>query len=123
MRDATRDVGGLSDRMQRAADELRGTTPASRPPGASAAQEIARQLDRLADRLGVATGAKDDDARKLSEQLARTEELRDKLQQMGQALENAGRENGRAGGTQRAKRPPARADGPAKAGRARAGPT
>ena len=83
LREVTRDVGGLSDRMQRAADELRGRRPVRRPPGAATAQEIARQLDRLADRLGVANGARDD-ARKLSEQLARTEELRDKLQQVGQ---------------------------------------
>jgi hypothetical protein len=96
LRDATRELAGLSDRMQRAADELRGTTTASRPP-ASAAQEISRQLDRLADRLGMAAGAKGGDARKLSEQLARTQELRDKLERTGEALENAGRENGRGG--------------------------
>ena len=98
LRDAARELGGLSDRMQRAAEQLRATTPGTRPPGASAAQDIARQLDRLGDRLGAATGDKGDEARKLSEQLARTQELRDNLQQVGQALESAGRENGRAAG-------------------------
>jgi hypothetical protein len=99
VRDASREIAGLPDRMQKAADGLRGATPGARPPGASNAQEIARQLDRLADRLGVATGATDEDARKLSDQLARTVELRDKLDQTGQALENAGRDNARGGGS------------------------
>jgi hypothetical protein len=96
--DVTRDSAALSDRMQRAADELNRTPTASRPPAASTAQELARQLDQLADRLAGATGDQDGNTRKLSEQLARTEEARDKLQQIGQALEKAGRENGRAGG-------------------------
>ena len=98
LRDAARELGGLSDRMERAAEQLRATSPGSRPPGASAAQDIARQLDRLADRLGAAAGDTADDARRLSEQLARTQEVRDRLQQVGQALENADRENGRAAG-------------------------
>lgn len=97
LRAAARDLPGLADRMQRAADTLRGSAPAPRPSDAATAQDLARQLDRLADRLGMGTGV-NDDARRLSEQLARTEEVRDKLQQVGQALEKAGRENERGGG-------------------------
>ena len=63
--------------------QLRGTTPASRPPGASTAQEIARQLDRLADRLGVATGDKTTTRASCPSSWRGPQELRDKLQQVG----------------------------------------
>ena len=43
----------------------------------------------LADRLNP-SAAKDDESRKLSEQLARAQELREKLNQLGRALETAG---------------------------------
>ena len=95
--------------MQQSADELRtagggpgantgaNRNPASQNPRpqASAQQDIARLLDRVVDRLGPATGARDGEARKLSRQLARTEELRQKLDQVSRALESA-RTNGRA---------------------------
>jgi hypothetical protein len=97
VRGAARDSAALSSRIQRAADDLRGVGSPSRQRGVT--EDIARQLDRFADRLGSAIGERNDDARILSEQLARAEELRDKLEQVGQAFENASRENGRAAGT------------------------
>ncbi len=96
--DAARELGRLSDRMRQSADQMRG---ASGGPGAdkneqeaSGERDIARQLDRLADRLAGASG-KDDESRKLSEQLARTQQLREKLDQVNRDLENAGKQNGR----------------------------
>ena len=61
---------------------------------ANGERDIARQLDRLAERLAGASG-NDEESRKLSEQLARTQQLREKLDQVSRALENAGRQNGR----------------------------
>jgi hypothetical protein len=108
--DAARELARLVERMQQSADELRAAgggpgantgadrNPASQNPRpqASAQQDIARLLDRVADRLGPAAGARDGEARKLSRQLARTEELRQKLDQVSRALESAARTNGRA---------------------------
>jgi hypothetical protein len=122
--DAARDFARLSDQMQQSADQMRaaggGPTRLQGPrgpggdknrieqnvrPQVSAQQELARLLDRAADRLSGASGAKDDETRKLSEQLGRTQELREKLEQVSRAIESAGRQTGRtsgAGTTQKA---------------------
>ena len=108
LQDAARDVAGLADRMQKSADEMRtpGAPPRSR---AGPQEEIARQIDRLAERLNAATGLKGDDPQKLSEQLARTQELRERLDQVGRALESVrqsdGRPGSRAGGSSPQKTP------------------
>lgn len=87
-------LAGLSDRMRKSANDLRGGSASPRTEEA-----IATELDRLAERLGEATGArKDDEARKRSAQLGRAQELRDKLDEIGRAMESAARENGRAAG-------------------------
>jgi hypothetical protein len=104
----------LSERMQQSADQLRvaGDGPgvdknqAGRNPReqVSTQQDIARLLDRVADKLAAATGAKDQaghqamdhESRKLSEQLARMEQLREKLDQVSRALESATRQNSAA---------------------------
>jgi len=104
LREAARDLAGLSDRMQKSADQMRSTAPTTRAP-VEAQQEIARQLDRLADHLNAASGSKDEDSRKLSEQLARAQDLRDKLDRVGRAIEDAGRKNGRTGGSSTQKTP------------------
>ncbi len=95
LRDALRELNGLADRTRRTSDELRKADSPARAPQRSAQQDIARKLDRVVERLGVASGAKEDDARKLSEQLARAEELREKLEQSGRAMANARQEKGR----------------------------
>jgi hypothetical protein len=67
-------------------------------PQVTAQQELARLLDRVADRLSGASGARDDESRKLSEQLGRAQELRERLEQVSRAIESAGRQTGRATG-------------------------
>jgi Domain of unknown function (DUF4175) len=103
--DVAREFARLSERMQQSADQLRAAgggpgpdkTPARETtrPEAGAQQEIARLLDRVADKLGAAAGAGDEEARKLSGQLARTQELREKLDQVSRALESSAAENRR----------------------------
>jgi hypothetical protein len=61
---------------------------------ATGEQDLARALDRVADTLASATGGQDAEARKLSSQLAKAQELRDKLDAAGRDMERAGRQNG-----------------------------
>jgi hypothetical protein len=106
--DAARDFGRLAEQMQQSADQMRAAgggpggdknrTEQNARPQVSAQQELARLLDRTADKLGGASGARDDESRKLSEQLGRAQELREKLEQMSRAIESAGRQTGRTGG-------------------------
>jgi hypothetical protein len=107
--EAARDLQGqrVAERMQQAADALRASTGDSRGARGRAAsdeakaqaasdQEFARALDRVADTLASATGGQDDEARKLSAQLAKAQELRDKLDAAGREMERAGRQNGQS---------------------------
>jgi hypothetical protein len=58
-------------------------------------EDLARALDKVAERLGAATGIRDSETERLSEQLARTQELRDRLsdlQRSMDALAKAGQE-------------------------------
>jgi hypothetical protein len=105
----------LSERMQQTADAIRATTEESRggrgstaprssdDPRAQAgpAQELARALDKVADKLSSATGARDGESQKLSDQRARAQELRDKLNDTAREIEKMARagQSGRAGET------------------------
>jgi hypothetical protein len=100
LREATRDVAGLMDRMQKSADQMRSTAPTARSQSGPQ-QEIAHQLDRLADRLNAALASKEDDSRKLSEQLARAQALRDKLDQWARTRSRRSAERPTSGSTQK----------------------
>jgi hypothetical protein len=95
--DAARDLEKqqLASRMQRAADEMRaaagGATPQDARAQASAQQDLARSLEKLADKLGAATGSRDSDTQKLSAQLARAQELRDRMGATGKEIERLGK--------------------------------
>jgi hypothetical protein len=104
--DAARDVEKeqLAERMQKAADQLREAAAAAAPkdPRAQAAaqEELARSLDKLADRLNAAAGSRpggpgeDDETRRLSQQLARAQELRDRMATISKEVERLGKPNG-----------------------------
>jgi hypothetical protein len=104
----------LGERMQQSADALREATseprgargstappdPTDRARGqAGAQQEIARALDRIADGLAAGTGGDDAESRKLSEQLARSQALRDRMAAASRELDNANRQAGQNGRT------------------------
>ncbi len=95
LRDAVRDGGALFDRMKTAADQMRKAAPDA--SGRASPQRLADAIDRLAGRLRAAGGATADSER-LSEQLARARELRDKLDEMGRALQTAGASAARSAG-------------------------
>jgi hypothetical protein len=77
-------------------------------PQPQAEQELARALDRVADKLGAAAGGQDAESRKLSEQLARTQALRDRLGKVERDLERLakeGNDEGKPGTGQQTDRP------------------
>ncbi|MGQ0734722.1 MAG: hypothetical protein ACT4QD_13835 [Acidobacteriota bacterium] len=100
-REAARDLAQqqLGERMRRTADSLRrpGADAAGQDlaqPGREAArqgEEVARALDRVADRLGAASGT-DQEGQRLSDQLARTQELRQQVADLERAVEELKRE-------------------------------
>src|SRR6185312_1149712 len=77
---------------------------------------LARALDKVADTPGTAAGSRDGDTTKLSEQLARAQELRDRLAQTSQAIERLGKQNGRGSPQPGAQKTPGEGD---KAGEGR----
>lgn len=117
--DAARDIEQqrLSERMQQSAESMRraagqsssgssategqpsnGTpqgTPTARqgaPNQAGAQQELARALDRLADRLNLVDQPQDDDARRMNEQVARAREMRNRMDDLTKQLEELDRQ-------------------------------
>jgi hypothetical protein len=103
----------LADRMQQSAEAMRAAAERGRdaPRGAGApggaardaqaqanAQDaMARELDKVADKLAASRGATDNESRKLSEQLARVQEQREKLDAASRELGRIGRQNGGSG--------------------------
>lgn len=75
----------LGDRMRQSAQSLR--QPGGRGGEGERPDELARALDRVAERLGAANGEQDGEAAKLSEQLARTQELRDRLSELQRTMD------------------------------------
>ena len=98
----------VAERMQQAADAIRAAADAKTPRGntapadASAAaraqagpgRDLAQQLDRIADKLSSPAGGREAESQKLSEQLARAQELKDRLAETGRQLQNAASQNG-----------------------------
>ncbi len=89
--EASRELDGqkVAERMRQLARALRQPQPGatSATSGAVKPDELARVLDKVAERLGSASGAQDSEAAKLSEQLARTQELRDRLSELQRTMD------------------------------------
>ena len=81
------DREAIADRMRQAAQSMRQSKPDGGPPGASKPDEIARALDRVAERLGSASGGQEAEVSELSQQLARTQELRDRLGELQRTMD------------------------------------
>src|SRR5207249_2595731 len=62
-----------------------------------AQRDLAKALDNVADKLASASGTRDAESRKLSDQLARSRELRESLNALGQSAQKTPGETGRAG--------------------------
>jgi hypothetical protein len=82
----------LNERMRKTAESLRNKGEAGQ------GDDIARALDQVADRLGAASGAKDADSRRLSERLAKAQELREKIASIERDMAKLQREDAARGG-------------------------
>lgn len=85
----------VAEKMRQSAQAMRSGSSKDGQAG-STAEDVARSLDKVAERLGAATGARDSETQQLSEQIARTQELRDRLasvQRSMDALARAGDES------------------------------
>jgi len=87
----------LADRMRESAQAMRSpsatASPSARATGdktgdkqVEGPEELARALDQVADRLGAATGSRDGETARLSEQLSQTQELRDRLERLQRSM-------------------------------------
>jgi len=76
----------IGERMRQAAQGMRQPQVAAQG-SAGQPDELARALDKVAERLGAATGAQDGETARLSEQLARTQELRDRLSDLQRTMD------------------------------------
>jgi hypothetical protein len=98
---------GIAGRMRKGADELRqaaqtagaGGEPSSRD--VKAEQDVARALDRIADRLQGQGSAGDAEARRLSEQLAKARTIGDRLRELERQIEALGNQAKGAGSAEK----------------------
>jgi hypothetical protein len=112
--EAAKEIGRqkLPDRMQQSAEAmrqasadargLRGNTAPANPADrvrdqAGAQQELARSLDRIAEGLASGTATDDAESRKLSDQLARAQELKDRMAATSRDLASANSQSGQSG--------------------------
>jgi hypothetical protein len=96
MNDAGREIDQqkLADRMRETAQAMRsGSAKAAADKQVDGAEEIARALDKVAERLGSATGGRDGETARLSEQLSRTQELRDRLERLQRSMSELANES------------------------------
>ncbi len=91
----------LAERMRESAESLRKpsedgqpqeSTPDASRQAARQGEDLARALDRIADRLGAASGRQDADSRRLSDNLSKTQDLRDKMAGLERSIEELQRE-------------------------------
>ena len=76
----------IGERMRQAAQAMRQAQPGVES-GADKPDDLGRALDKVAERLGAANGEQDGEAAKLSEQLSRTQELRDRLSKLQRTMD------------------------------------
>jgi hypothetical protein len=101
LNDAVREIDQQrpSAQMRKAARAGQAETPAGRSTQA-AGEQIARALDRVADRLGAA-GGQSADSDRLTEELSRIRQLREELARLDRQLTDLREQSGERGGTGR----------------------
>ena len=96
MRRASSEPSSASSRAQGQANGQQGAgTPTARQGAANQAgaqQELARALDKLADRLNLADTPQDDESKRLNEQVTRARDLRDRMDDLTKQLQELDRQ-------------------------------
>lgn len=90
----------VTERMRQSSEALRKGQAEQGPQGQQAARQgeaAARALDQIAERLGAASGAKDADSRRLSDQLAKAQELREQISEIERNIDKLQRDAQQAG--------------------------
>jgi hypothetical protein len=111
----------VPERMRQSAEGLRQNSAGQQQgdPSRQAARQgeaAARALDQIAERLGAASGAKDADSRRLSDQLAKAQELREKIAGIERDIEKLQREGEPQSGQQSQGRQSGQSSPPSGAG-------
>jgi hypothetical protein len=96
----------IPDRMRQSAEQLRSAAAAPNPgadrrstkAAAAAQEEVARALDKVANGLSTTDQPRDDESRKLSEQLARAQALRDQIEGLTREASKLGQDSSSSGG-------------------------
>ncbi|HYE87712.1 MAG TPA: DUF4175 family protein [Vicinamibacterales bacterium] len=103
------DKQNVAGRMRESAQSMRQGQPNQQQGGADA-DDIARALDRVAEQLGSATGNRDAETARLSEQLSQAQELRDRVSRLQRSMEELQKQGAQSApgnqGTQGAPSPP-----------------
>ena len=99
-REATREIDQqrLVERMQQSASSMRGAAAAIRDAGSQTRreqEEVARALDRLADRIAGAITPGDEASRRMTDQLTRAQDLRDQIDSLTREVERLAEQGGR----------------------------
>jgi len=99
-RDASREIERqrLPERMQQSASEMRRAAGGDSKDASQARrgqEDIARALDRLADRIGDAVTPGDEASRKIVDQLTRAQDLRDEIDKLTREVEQLAEKSAR----------------------------
>jgi DNA repair exonuclease SbcCD ATPase subunit len=81
------DKQNVAGRMRESAQALRQGQNGEQKPAADP-NELARALDKVADQLGSATGGRDAETAKLSDQLGQAQDLRDRLGKLQRSMDD-----------------------------------
>jgi hypothetical protein len=98
----------IPDRMRQSADKLRSAAAAPSPGAdrnstkstAAAQEDVARALDKVANGLSPGDQPRDDESRKLSEQLARAQALRDQIESLTREASKLGGQDSSSSGSE-----------------------
>ena len=98
-REATREIDQqrLVERMQQSASSMRGSAGDSSASTQTRREqeEVARALDRLADRIAGAVTPGDEASRRMTDQLTRAQDLRDQIDSLTREVERLAEQGGR----------------------------
>jgi hypothetical protein len=103
-REASREIDRqrLTERMEQSADEMRGSDRNGSQAGSPSQREredLARALDRLADRIATGVNGADPQSQRATDQLTRAQDLRDRIDSLTREAERLSQQTGATGST------------------------